>query len=133
MGRKGLPAGTKINQDSMRKSNELLQDNMPMKLDMEVGSFSLPHPFKKDSGVAMSRRLYGAGELSEDLSLCEDAHFALKMKSASTTAMSSSYIYLCVADGVGSWRQFGIDPRAFSHRYLDTILYLVIIVVVIDI
>ena len=24
--------------------------------------------------------------------------------------------YLCVADGVGSWRQYGIDPRLFSHK-----------------
>lgn len=25
-------------------------------------------------------------------------------------------VYLCVADGVGSWRQYGVDPRDFSHR-----------------
>ena len=27
-----------------------------------------------------------------------------------------SYVYLCVADGVGSWRGYGVDPRDFSHR-----------------
>lgn len=121
-----MPAGTKINQESLLRRNEANSHGQVGSLcvDMEVGSYALPHPFKKESGVAMNRRLYGAGELSEDLSLCEDAHFALKINSATTS--SSSYIYLCVADGVGSWRQFGIDPRAFSHRlvyFIDTFNY----------
>ena len=89
----------------------------------------------------MNRRLYGADELSTDMSLCEDAHFALKItdplasaeaaegevvgwgadvsdKDADSSGKSSSavHIYLCVADGVGSWRQYGVDPRAYSHR-----------------
>ncbi len=117
----------------------------------------------------MSRRLYGADDLSMDMSLCEDAHFALKVVDPLTLPSnavlasaglhepivhggvvntildpvvgwgstadsgrlvevnsvhavnphydtSKSHIYLCVADGVGSWRQFGVDPRLYSHR-----------------
>eukprot|EP00598_Pedospumella_elongata_P000750 CAMPEP_0184970654 /NCGR_PEP_ID=MMETSP1098-20130426/3044_1 /TAXON_ID=89044 /ORGANISM="Spumella elongata, Strain CCAP 955/1" /LENGTH=570 /DNA_ID=CAMNT_0027492613 /DNA_START=288 /DNA_END=2000 /DNA_ORIENTATION=+ len=168
-GRRGLPEGTRINQDAIgSRQNRSPQQNML--LDMEVASFALPHPFKRPEGVAMSRRLYGADELSTDMELCEDAHFALKVvdpltlpsnavianpdilnaaESADnvrikdesrkvigwgapevvevgstevvspTLSTSSSHIYLCVADGVGSWRQFGVDPRAYSHRLVE--------------
>jgi protein phosphatase PTC7 len=27
-----------------------------------------------------------------------------------------SQVFFCVADGVGSWRQYGVDPRLFAHR-----------------
>ena len=40
-----------------------------------------------------------------------DAHFAVRFGSK-----DSSQVYLCVADGVGSWRQYGVDPRQFSHK-----------------
>lgn len=146
-GRKGLPAGTKLNQDAQRQLKGSLDKNTTAgsHLDMEIASFALPHPFKRAEGVAMSRRLYGADELSTDMSLCEDAHFAMKVvdplaqkSSAATNSggwgepaadsqlptssagaavdAASSHIYLCVADGVGSWRQFGVDPRQYSHR-----------------
>lgn len=36
--------------------------------------------------------------------------------SESESSSSGSQMYLCVADGVGSWRQFGVDPRQFSHN-----------------
>lgn len=26
---------------------------------------------------------------------------------------------MCIADGVGSWRQHGIDPREYSHRLVN--------------
>jgi CBS domain-containing protein len=150
-GRRGLPTGTKINQQALQKRAEHLRQNASAQLDMDIASFALPHPFKRAEGVAMSRRLYGADELSTDLSVCEDAHFALKIvdpllapahaagtdaeppaggwgddasylssssgAASSAAASSHSHIYLCVADGVGSWRQFGVDPRAYSHRY----------------
>ena len=28
-------------------------------------------------------------------------------------------VYVCVADGVGSWRSYDVDPRLFSHRLVD--------------
>jgi protein phosphatase PTC7 len=27
--------------------------------------------------------------------------------------------YLGVADGVGSWREYGVDPRLFSHKLME--------------
>jgi hypothetical protein len=32
---------------------------------------------------------------------------------------SLEQVYACVADGVGSWRQFGIDPKLYSHRLVE--------------
>jgi predicted transcriptional regulator len=171
-GRKGLPAGTRA--ISLKSSTNNAGgcateegDQHSVCLDMDVASFALPHPFKRKEGVAMSRRLYGAEDLSTDLTLCEDAHFALKVAdplaevaaasqaeaerssgSGSVPAyadavgevaapapvgLGSSYfgseadpsppgtahIYLCVADGVGSWRQYGVDPRLYSHRLVE--------------
>ena len=28
-------------------------------------------------------------------------------------------VYACVADGVGSWRQYGVDPRMYSRRLVE--------------
>lgn len=147
-GRKGLPTGTKINPEALKANARQLSQTGAVLLDMEMASFALPHPFKRPEGVAGDRRLYGADELSTDMSLCEDAHFALRITDplsapqdpaeaageaaagwgvdqpvspaapvpASPAARSHSYIYMCVADGVGSWRQYGVDPRAYSYR-----------------
>lgn len=35
---------------------------------------------------------------------------------ADSQKVESSQVFFSVADGVGSWRQFGVDPREFSHR-----------------
>ena len=42
-----------------------------------------------------------------------DAHFTIRVPGSDPL---QSQVYLCVADGVGSWRQYGVDPRQFSHR-----------------
>eukprot|EP01034_Spumella_vulgaris_P043914 gene43914-54567_t len=76
-GRKGLPEGTKPSSLSSLMSGE---NTLLMKLDLEVSSFALPHPFKRVEGVAMSRRLYGAADLCTDMSVCEDAHFVMRVK-----------------------------------------------------
>ena len=162
-GRRGLPEGTRINEESiLMKNHRSHQSEAASHLDMDIACFALPHPFKRADGVAMSRRLYGADELSMDMDQCEDAHFALKVVDpltlpsnaviaapgenhqegtvhgeerpvigwgapevvevnttevvSPTLSTSRSHIYLCVADGVGSWRQFGVDPRQYSHR-----------------
>jgi hypothetical protein len=59
--------------------------------------------------VAPNRRNYGADDLSTDMSLCEDAHFALHNNNS--LHGGDGHVYLCVADGVGSWRDYGVDPR----------------------
>eukprot|EP00428_Durinskia_dybowskii_P073064 CAMPEP_0170412594 /NCGR_PEP_ID=MMETSP0117_2-20130122/31058_1 /TAXON_ID=400756 /ORGANISM="Durinskia baltica, Strain CSIRO CS-38" /LENGTH=574 /DNA_ID=CAMNT_0010670307 /DNA_START=151 /DNA_END=1875 /DNA_ORIENTATION=- len=133
-GRRGLPNGTKITEDMLLRKMDRTKKSGVVHLDMEIASFAMPHPFKRTQGVAMSRRLYGADELSSDLDLCEDAHFALKVNdpilssegesgklvsSGECSESTHSHVYLCVADGVGSWRQFGVDPRDYSHRLVD--------------
>jgi hypothetical protein len=161
-GRRGLPEHATV---SLRGLDEL---------DLEVGSFALPHPFKRAGGAAGDHRGYGAEELATDLTLCEDAHFLLRLRdglesgdeddteaaesragggtgrrglhkdngalaSFSPTAEAlealarsqevpvslavqdsvSSQVYLCVADGVGSWRGYGVDPRQFSKQLVE--------------
>jgi CBS domain-containing protein len=121
-GRKGLPTGTKLNPDTKLHAKSgtkpgSITKNQPT-LSLEVASYALPHPFKSSNGVASSRRNYGATELSSiaDIEYCEDAHFTIRV---SGTDPNHSQVYLCVADGVGSWRQFGVDPRNFSHRLVE--------------
>lgn len=148
-GRRGVPDNVKVLTNP--KSPNALSTAT---LDAEVGVFALPHPFKRAEGIAMDRRHYGAQELSEDLSVIEDAYFALRIAdpNSNTTAAEGershswaepesspeaspassessllplaasdtpSQLYLCVADGVGSWRQYGIDPRQYSHRLVE--------------
>lgn len=50
-------------------------------------------------------------EVAEDASLSEDAHFMLDMAWATPTTDTVQYVGL--ADGVGSWRKVGVDPREF--------------------
>lgn len=45
-----------------------------------------------------------------------DAHIVLRLDQEGSSPSDQSLVYLCVADGVGSWRQHGVDPRQFSHN-----------------
>ena len=76
----------------------------------------------------------GGKELATDLELSEDDFFAVRASSiaapednssagaaivvGASDSMTSGEVYLCVADGVGSWREYGVDPREYSHRYI---------------
>lgn len=83
-GRKGLPDSAKVSRSNTSSSSPSSSPATPSSvlqaLDMEVGAYALPHPFKREEGVAMNRRDYGAYELSTDIALCEDAHFAIRVK-----------------------------------------------------
>jgi protein phosphatase PTC7 len=114
--RKGLPDGTKLKKHDKEANTSTQVFNQAVRLNLEVGSYALPHPYKKHDGVAANRRGYGAHELSEDMSLCEDAHFTVRLKG---DRVDTSQVYMCVADGVGSWRQYGVDPRSFSHKLVQ--------------
>jgi protein phosphatase PTC7 len=39
--------------------------------------------------------------------------------SSSSSTVLRSYTYLGVADGVGSWREYDVDPREFSHKLMS--------------
>lgn len=117
-------------------------------LQASVGSYGLPHPFKthpkegqRKGIVAPSVRHHAPGEMATDMTLCEDAFFvtaypppknathgtALGQASEIGTSIdlpkpgedSQQLIYLCVADGVGSWRAFGIDPRLYAFTLVE--------------
>lgn len=120
--RKGLPEGTRMllaGVSSAEEMGSLSALSAPPQLAVDTGSFSLPHPFKKIDGCASGRRDYGAQELCNDDSLCEDAHFAISVQGAAIKGSASRQAYMCVADGVGSWRQHGVDPRNFSHKLVE--------------
>ena len=64
--------------------------------------------------------LYDIHPVSSLSHLClfylSDAHFTIRVPGSDA---EQSQVYLCVADGVGSWRQYGVDPREFSHRLVE--------------
>lgn len=115
IGRRGIPEGTVLNQvmqDSLANTKVLPQ------LQVATGIAELTHPFKFPNGVAGSRRAYGPNDYCDDLSLCEDAHFVSSVKGPlkqSGVGKDPTQTYICVADGVGSWRSYGVDPREYSH------------------
>jgi protein phosphatase PTC7 len=57
---------------------------------------------------------------NSDPDLSEDAHFVVKVKlpDEKDKAMRP-FTYLGVADGVGSWREYGVDPRNFSRGVMS--------------
>lgn len=88
-------------------------------LFMNVGMWELPHPFKTAAGCGGSRRDFGPDEVAQDLDLSEDSHFIARVKLADETgAEKRDVIYAGVADGVGSWREYGVDPRDFSRSLM---------------
>jgi CBS domain-containing protein len=157
-GRRGLPNSAKIDlilSDALNNKSKSQSGSPSIKLDIEIGAFALPHPYKNENGVSNTRRDYGAFELSTDLRYCEDAHFAVRLKdtvlsnpldivnndgSIADAAQVASHlqlplsvvnepsqVFMCVADGVGSWRGYGLDPREYSHRYVPLQLRIMLI------
>jgi protein phosphatase PTC7 len=85
-------------------------------LSVSIGSAALPHPFKTADGVSASCRDHRHLELASDPTLSEDSHFVLSV--AWPTPHSDVLHLVGVADGVGSWRKVGVDPRHFSRRII---------------
>lgn len=79
----------------------------------------LPHPYKKPTSCGMNRRDFGPDEVTMDSELSEDANFIAEIKLSDESGLETrELVYAGVADGVGSWREFGIDPREFSHKLM---------------
>ena len=55
----------------------------------------------------------------EDHNLSEDSHFVTTvLLPDEKNKPPRSFMYLGIADGVGSWREYGVDPREFSRRLM---------------
>ncbi|CAB9516318.1 Protein phosphatase PTC7 homolog [Seminavis robusta] len=88
-------------------------------LFINVGVAELPHPFKTENGVGMNHRDFGPSEFSSDPSFSEDAYFTKTVRLPDEKLNKIQEVTYCgVADGVGSWRAFGVDPREFSHALM---------------
>lgn len=61
-----------------------------------------------------------SSEYSTDPDLSEDAYFTTTVRLPDEKDQSMrQFTYLGVADGVGSWREYGVDPREFSRRLME--------------
>jgi protein phosphatase PTC7 len=55
-----------------------------------------------------------------DPTLSEDAYFVSSAKLPDEkTGELRDFTYFGVADGVGSWREYDVDPRLFSHKLME--------------
>jgi protein phosphatase PTC7 len=63
---------------------------------------------------------YGPNELSMNPEWSEDAYFVSTVKLQDEKGEKERDVtYVGVADGVGSWREYGVDPRLFSHKLME--------------
>ena len=98
-------------------------------LFVNLGIAELPNPFK---GASLGD---AADSYTNDASLSEDAHFYASVQvpivsqergdrnNKDTQTVQSVELkeltYMGVADGVGSWREYGVDPRQFSSNFMQ--------------
>ena len=60
----------------------------------------------------------GSSELPNDPEWSEDAYFVSTVLLPDDKE-TREFTYVGVADGVGSWREYGVDPRLFSRRLME--------------
>ncbi|KAL7516577.1 hypothetical protein ACHAWX_001579, partial [Stephanocyclus meneghinianus] len=109
---------------SMAEAPMFLRGHLALSHDplyLNVGVAEYPHPFKFEDGVGGNRRDYGfSQELSSDPAMSEDAYFIKEVELLDESGENmQKLLYMAVADGVGSWREYGVDPRDFSHRLME--------------
>ena len=88
-------------------------------LYLNVGVAEYPHPYKSTDGVGGNRRNYGPHDLATDPDLSEDAHFVSEVELIGESDSMQKLLYMGIADGVGSWREYNVDPREFSHKFMS--------------
>ena len=116
--RVGLSAGTSMAEPPAYLKAQISLGQKP--LFINIGVAELPHPFKTPESCGMNARDHGPRGHSMDPDLSEDAHFVAEIDLPDDTGVESKHItYLGVADGVGSWREYGIDPREFGHKLME--------------
>eukprot|EP00980_Cylindrotheca_fusiformis_P031571 scaffold26564_cov122-Cylindrotheca_fusiformis.AAC.5 len=116
--RVGLDINTSMAEPPLFMQARLAQEKAPLFVNTAVAE--LPHPFKTKLGVSRNQRDYGARDPSTDPELSEDAHFMASVKFPDDkTGVVRDFLYFGVADGVGSWREYDVDPRDFSHKLME--------------
>lgn len=115
--RVGLSSNTSMAEPPAYLRAHLALEQKP--LFMNVGIAELPHPFKTAESCGLNRRDYGPDEDATNVELSEDAHFAVKVRLPDECGKERrEATYAGVADGVGSWREYGVDPREFSRSLM---------------
>jgi protein phosphatase PTC7 len=126
--RVGLSSNTSMAEPPTYVKAHLALEQSP--LYMNVGVAALPHPFKNSDGsLARNLRDRNFQDLSTDPTASEDSYFITTVTlpdPANTNGEhhhhnhhpTRKFTYFGVADGVGSWREYGVDPKAFSHRLM---------------
>jgi len=116
--RVGLTTDTSMAEPPVFVRQHLALDHAPVY--MNVGVAEIPHPFKTPNGIGSSRRNFGPQHLATDPGLSEDAHFVSQVELFDDSGTKlQNLLYMGVADGVGSWRECGVDPRNFSHKLMS--------------
>eukprot|EP00521_Asterionellopsis_glacialis_P014776 CAMPEP_0195298306 /NCGR_PEP_ID=MMETSP0707-20130614/23211_1 /TAXON_ID=33640 /ORGANISM="Asterionellopsis glacialis, Strain CCMP134" /LENGTH=649 /DNA_ID=CAMNT_0040360371 /DNA_START=30 /DNA_END=1979 /DNA_ORIENTATION=+ len=117
-GRVGLSSNTSMAEPPPYLQAHLAMEQNPLFSNIAVSE--LPHPFKTHDGCGMNRRDYGPHDLATDPELSEDSHFVQNVKLPDEKGNKTREVmYFGVADGVGSWREYGVDPRDFSHKLMQ--------------
>lgn len=87
---------------------------------MQSGNCKLTQTYYVDVAATLCSTELGQSEYASDLGLSEDAFFATTVKFPDEKDQSiRDFVYLGVADGVGSWREYGVDPRDFSRKIME--------------
>lgn len=139
--RVGLSSDTSMAEPPRYMHAHLAMEQHP--LFANVGVAELPHPFKTDSSVGSSQRGkhihksapdalhmpkayptttkpdFGPKDPSTDPDLSEDAYFTKSLRLPDGKGSLQDVTYFGVADGVGSWREYHVDPREFSHKLME--------------
>jgi protein phosphatase PTC7 len=144
--RVGLSSNTSMAEPPTYLKAHLALEQTP--LFVNIGQAELPHPFKTPNGQEEKQRnITGPQDYTNDPTLSEDSSFVCHVSfpepahppavngfhpggRASIADPSSAppavvlptlrqYTYLGVADGVGSWREYHVDPRLFSRRLMQ--------------
>jgi len=116
--RVGLSSNTSMADPPLFMQAHLTSERSP--LFVNIGVAELPHPFKTEHGVSRNQRGHGPRHPASDTDLSEDAHFVAKVSLPDEKGGALRDItYFGVSDGVGSWREYDVDPREFSHKLMD--------------
>eukprot|EP00543_Licmophora_paradoxa_P004546 CAMPEP_0202447936 /NCGR_PEP_ID=MMETSP1360-20130828/6714_1 /ASSEMBLY_ACC=CAM_ASM_000848 /TAXON_ID=515479 /ORGANISM="Licmophora paradoxa, Strain CCMP2313" /LENGTH=483 /DNA_ID=CAMNT_0049065255 /DNA_START=285 /DNA_END=1736 /DNA_ORIENTATION=+ len=116
--RVGLSSDTSMADPPIYLQAHLALEQAP--LFVNIGVAELPHPYKTENGCGMNHRDFGPLEFSTNSDLSEDAHFVTTVHLPDEkTKKMRDVTYVGIADGVGSWREYDVDPRTFSHKLMD--------------